>query len=73
MDKAISWCEQSINIESEYYNNYAYATLLYRLEREEEAIVAAKRAIKMAEKREMYKAEYHDAIELLQYMNVYAW
>ena len=73
LDKAISWCEQSINIESEYYNNYAYATLLYRLEREEEAIVAAKRAIKMAEKREMYKAEYHDAIELLQYMNVYAW
>ena len=73
LDKAISWCQQSINIESEYYNNYAYATLLYRLEQEEEAIEVAKTAIKMAEKREMYRAEYQDAIELLQYMNVYSW
>ncbi|MGB1207124.1 MAG: thioredoxin family protein [Chitinophagales bacterium] len=73
LDKAIKWCQMSIEIESEYYNNYTYATLLYRLERENEAIEAAKKAIKMAEKREMYKAEYHDAIELLQYMNVYSW
>jgi len=51
LQKAIKWIEQSIKIESENYNNYTYAALLYKIGASKKAQKVAKRAIYIAEGR----------------------
>ncbi|MEZ4886887.1 MAG: DUF255 domain-containing protein [Chitinophagales bacterium] len=51
LKKAIKWAEQSIKIESEYYNNRTYAALLYKIDETKKAYKIAERAIYMARAR----------------------
>jgi len=51
LKQAIKWIEKSIKIESEYYNNYTYAALLYKTGAIQKANKVVKRASYMASAR----------------------
>ncbi|MGB0839473.1 MAG: thioredoxin family protein [Chitinophagales bacterium] len=62
---ALEWVKTSIEIENEYYNNYTYASLLYKLGDEKQAIKAAENAIYIANVRNI---DYSKVLRLLDRM-----
>ncbi len=63
LQKAIKWIEKSIQIESEEYNNYTYAALLYKTGASKKAYKVAKRAMYIAEGRGMTTSHVFDLME----------
>ncbi|MGB1241450.1 MAG: thioredoxin family protein [Chitinophagales bacterium] len=53
LKKAISWTQQSIELESTYYNNDTLASLYYKLGQYDDAKTAAQNAVSIAESRGM--------------------
>ncbi|MGB1241792.1 MAG: thioredoxin family protein [Chitinophagales bacterium] len=63
LQKAIKWIEKSIQIESEDYNNYTYAALLYKIGASKKAYKVAKRAMYIAERRGMNTSHVLDLVK----------
>lgn len=62
LTKAEEWILQSIELDSQYHNNDTYASILYKLGKDEEAILAAEKAITIAK---YDKKNYQKTEELL--------
>ncbi len=61
LKKALKWAEKSLSIEDEYYNNYTYAGLLFRLGKKSKALAAIQHTIDIGQRR---KEDVSEAVTL---------
>ncbi len=66
LDKALSWAKKSISMESNYYNWNTYAGLLYKMDKVEEALNAAKKAVTIAYQNEIDPIKTEQLIKKIQ-------
>jgi thiol-disulfide isomerase/thioredoxin len=63
LEKSISWSKKSVSLREEPFNTDIYAAVLYKAEKKEEAIKQEKKAIALAQKRNVSTTSYEEQLK----------
>lgn len=66
LEKALSWSNRSVEIDENYYNIDTQAALLYKLGKHQDALMAAKTALELAEKEGIEAKETQELMKKLE-------
>ena len=66
LEKAVSWSKRSVSLKREPFNLDTYASILFKLDKKEEAIKQEKDAIELARKKNLPIGQYEDALKRME-------